>query len=142
MPDKKLEIFVITPNATEQEKYKFHGQSDMVILRCLTGDIGILPGRVACSAILGEGPLRILDDEAPERKIAVLGGVFHFENDTLTVITQKALLPGEIDITATEVQVREHEARLTQETKVAEKDRIREELRRCKVLLDVAGRSI
>lgn len=135
---KTIEIFVITPDATEQEKYKFHGNGDMVILRCLTGDMGILPGRVACSAILDEGPLRVLDDEGPERKIAVLGGVFHFENDVLTVITQKAMLPGEIDITATEAMAQEWEARLSQEVSVPEKDKIRKELRRYKVLLDVA----
>ena len=136
---KKLEIQVITPDATEQEKYKFQGQGGMAILRCLTGDMGILPGRVACSAILGEGPLRILEEEAPERKIAILGGVFHFENNMLTLISQKALLPGEIDITATQAQAQEYEARLTQETNVTEKDKIRKELHRCKVLLDVAG---
>ena len=139
MKNNKLEIYVTTPNATEQEKYKFHGHGDMVILRCLTGDFGILPGRVACSAILGDGPLRIMEDDGPERKIAVLGGVFHFENDVLTVITQQALLPGEIDITATQAQAQEHEARLTQEINVATKDKIRSQLRRCKILLDVAG---
>ncbi|MCL2362191.1 MAG: F0F1 ATP synthase subunit epsilon [Defluviitaleaceae bacterium] len=138
MPNK-IEIQVITPNPTNQEKYKFHGQGDMVILRCLTGDMGILPGRVACSAILGEGPLRVFDEEGTERKIAVLGGVFHFENDVLIVLTQTAFLPGEIDIAVTQAQAGEHETRLTQEMNVAEKDRIRNELRRCRVLLDVAG---
>jgi len=136
---KKIEIQVITPDATEQEKYKFQGQGDMVILRCLTGDMGILPGRVACSAILGVGPLRVLEEETQERKIAIQGGVFHFENDVLTLISQKAMLPGEIDITTTQAQISEYEARLTQETNVAEKDKIRKELHRCKVLLDVAG---
>ena len=130
---KKLEIRLITPNATEQDKYKFHGHGDMAILRCRTGEMGILPGRVAISAILDEGPLRILD-ENEERKIAVLGGVFHFKNDILTVISQKALLPGEIDITATEAQASELEARILQEPSVAEKDKLRQELRRCRIL--------
>ena len=138
MADNKLEIIIITPNATEQDNYKFQGHADMAILHCLTGDMGILPGRVACSAILGEGALRILDEET-ERKIAVLGGVFHFENDALTLITQRAMLPGEIDIAATEILVREYEARLGAETDVNEKDWLRKELRCCKVLLDVAA---
>ena len=97
MADKKIEIYVITPNATESEKYKFHGQAGMAVLRCLTGDMGILPGRVACSAILDNGILRILDD-GEERKIMVYGGVFHFENDILTVLTQKALLSSEVNV--------------------------------------------
>jgi len=96
MTKKKIDIYVITPNSTETEKYKFHGHADMVILRCLTGDMGILPMRVACSAILADGPLRILD-ETVERIIMIYGGVFHFENDVLTVLTQKALLPSEME---------------------------------------------
>ena len=138
MTEKKIEIYVITPDATESDKYKFRGQADMVILRCRTGEMGILPRRVACSAILDDGALRILDENT-ERKIAVLGGVFHFENDTLTVITQKALLPGEIDVIATEAQISEFETRLNHETNVTEKDKIRKELQRCKVLLKVAS---
>jgi len=110
----------------------------MAILHCLTGDIGILPGRVACSAILGEGALRILDNDI-RRKVAVLGGVFHFEDDILTLITQKALLPGEVDIMATQSQVQELESRIISETKAGERDKLRSELRRCKIMLDVAA---
>jgi len=139
MVEKKLELLVITPDATESNKYKFHGHANMVILRCLTGDMGILPGREACSAILGEGPLRILADD-DERKIAVLGGVFHFENDVLTLITQKALLPSEIDLVAAEAQAGEYEARLSTETSASERDKLRSGLHRSKVLLSVAAR--
>jgi len=134
----KIEIKLITPTATNQETYKFHGHADMVILRCATGDFGILPGRVACSAILGDGSLRIMDEEE-KRKIAVLGGVFHFENDELTIITQKAFLPGEIDIATIQAQVQECESRLSKEMNTKEKDKIRNELRKCNVLLDVAN---
>jgi len=138
MAEKKLEIFIITPDATESEKYKFHGHADMVVLRCLTGDMGILPGREACSAILDEGAIRILSEEV-EHKIAVLGGVFHFDNDILTLITQKALLPGEIDIVATEAQALEYETRLSAETSVSEKDKMRKGLHRTRVLLNVTA---
>jgi len=139
MAEKKLEIFIITPDATVSEKYKFHGHANMVILRCLTGDIGILPGRDACSAILDDGTLRILTDDG-ERKIAILGGVFHFEKDTLTLISQKALLPGEVDIAATEAQASKYETRLSTEISAGERDKIRKELHRAKVLLNVASR--
>jgi len=139
MADKKLEVFIITPDATASEKYKFHGQADMVILRCLTGDMGILPGREACSAILDDGALRIITDD-DERKIAVLGGVFHLENDVLTLLTQKALLPGEIDIAVTEAQAQEYEARLSTEVSVSERDKLRSGIRRSNVLLEVAAR--
>jgi len=137
--EKKLEIFIITPDATESEKYKFHGHADMVVLRCLTGDMGILPGREACSAILADGVLRIIAEDG-ERKLAVLGGVFHFENDVLTLITQKALLPGEIDIVTIAAQAQEYETRLAAETSTTERDKIRKELHRAKVLLNVVAK--
>ena len=139
MAEKKIELFIVTPDATESEIYKFHGHADMVILRCRTGDMGILPGRMACSAILDDGALRILDENG-ERKIAVFGGVFHFQNDVLTLISQKALLSGEIDVAAAQIQVKDHETRLGQDTSVSEKDKLRKELHRYKVLLDVAAR--
>ena len=137
MSEKKLEIFIITPDADEASKYKFHGLADMVILRCRTGDMGILPGREACSAILDEGALRVIGEDGM-RKIAVLGGVFQFENNVLTVITQEALLPGEIDIAATEIQIQDYEACLVAETSASQRDRLRVGWRRSKMLLDVA----
>jgi len=140
MAEKKLEIFIITPDATESDKYKFHGNADMVILRCLTGDMGILPGREACSAILDEGAVRIISEES-ERMIAVLGGVFHFENDVLKLISQKALYPGEVDTATTETHVHELEARIAAaDTNVAEREKFRKELHRARVLLSVASR--
>ena len=136
MSDKKIEIFIVTPDATTQEQYKYHGMADMVVLRCRTGDVGILPGRTACSATLGEGILRIFENEA-ERKIAILGGVFRFENDTLTLITQKALLPGEIDITMIEAQIHETDARKSDETDILVQGELRTELGRLRLLLEV-----
>jgi len=134
---KKIEIILVTPNVTNHDKYKFYGHGDMVVMRCITGDIGILPGRVACSAILSDGVLRIMDGDE-KLKIAIMGGVFQFKNDVLTIVTKNALLPGEIDISATKIQISEYENRLIHENNVTEKDKIRKILRRQKVLLDVA----
>ena len=136
MAEKQLEVFIITPDATKQEQYKYHGMADMVVLRCHTGDMGILPGRTACSATLDEGILRIFENEA-ERKIAVLGGVFRFENEALTLITQKALLPGEIDIAMIEVQIHEIEARKNAEADILKQGELRTELGRLRLLLEV-----
>jgi len=132
----KIEVFVITPDASETDKYKFHGQADMVILRCRTGDMGILPGRVACSAILDEGVLRILE-EGTERKLVVLGAVYQFEKDTLTVITHKAVLPGEVDAGIVELQTRELGERLSHETDAEAREKLRKELHRCRLMASI-----
>jgi len=136
MAEKQLEVFIITPDATEKEQYKYHGVADMVVLRCHTGDMGILPGRTACSATLDEGILRIFENET-ERKIAVLGGVFRFENETLTLITKKALLPGEIDIVLIESQIHEIETRKSAEADILKQGELRSKLGRLRLLLEV-----
>jgi len=136
MAEKQLELFIVTPDATKQEQYKYHGMADMVVLRCHTGDMGILPGRTACAATLGEGILRIFENEA-SNKVAILGGVFRFENDTLTLITQDALLPSEIDTAAIEIQIHECEARNGSDTDISKQGELRTELNRLRLLLEV-----
>jgi F0F1-type ATP synthase epsilon subunit len=42
--EKKVELRVIAPTmATDKSPYKFQKAVDMVIMRCSTGDMGILP---------------------------------------------------------------------------------------------------
>ncbi|MDR0272737.1 MAG: hypothetical protein LBI27_05415, partial [Clostridiales bacterium] len=37
--------------ATDKSPYKFNDNIDMVIMRCTTGDMGILPGRVPVTTV-------------------------------------------------------------------------------------------
>ena len=134
---KKLDVTIITPDLSGQDKHKFHSQAKMVTFRALTGEMGILPRRVACSVILGQGVMRVIDEE--ERKIAIMGGVLHFENDVLTVLTQEAHLPTEIDTTTVKLQIQECESRLTQETSPGVLADIRKDLRRYRILIDATN---
>ena len=96
----KLQLRILTSDAI-----KFDEPVDMVIMRCITedvgnksavGDLGILPGHMALSAMLGISPLRILD-EGNERILAVFGGVVNVRDDVVTVMTERALWPEDID---------------------------------------------
>ena len=81
--------------------------------------------------------MRVIDEE--ERKIAIMGGVLHFENDVLTVLTQEAYLPTEIDTTTVKLQIQDCEARLAQETSPGVLADIRGDLRRYRILLDATN---
>ena len=91
MAGKKLHLRIITP-----EKVKLDENADMVIMRCTTGDMGILPGHQACSAILDYGVMRIMDDDN-ERRIAVFGGIAQVRNDEVFILANDAQWPEDID---------------------------------------------
>jgi F-type H+-transporting ATPase subunit epsilon len=102
MPGKKLRLRILT-----SEDEKMNEPVDMVIMRCITdtdvtgrkshvGDLGVLPGHMACSAVLGINKFRIQND-GEWREMAVYGGVVNIRDDVVTVLTEKAEWPEEID---------------------------------------------
>ena len=92
MPKKKIRLRIVTP-----AKVKVDEPADMIIMRCTSGDMGILPGHEPRSAVLDYAPLRILGG-GYERHIAVYGGLAVIENDVLTILTDDAEWPEEIDL--------------------------------------------
>jgi len=100
MPANKLQLRIFTSEAE-----KVNEPVDMVIFSCIVesegrrssvGDMGVLPGHIPCSAVLGIKPFRILN-EGVERQIAVLGGVINIRDNVVVVMTEKAEWPEEID---------------------------------------------
>lgn len=96
MEKKKLNLKIVTPRGVKIEE-----KADMIVMRCIDGDMGILPGHEPISAAMGDGILRIINDGA-EQKIAVFGGVAVVKNDTINLITSIAQRPGEIDLSRAE----------------------------------------
>jgi len=96
MATDKLSLRVATP-----ENVKFDDSADMVILRCITGDMGILPNHEACSAILDYGVLRILGDGG-EQRLAVFGGMAQVRDNVVTVLANDAQWPQDIDVALVE----------------------------------------
>ena len=92
MPDKKVHLRIFTP----MEK-KVDMQVDMVVMRCITGDMGIMPEHEACSAILDLGVLRIINQGESERHMALLGGVAQVDRNELTILANNAEWPEELD---------------------------------------------
>jgi F-type H+-transporting ATPase subunit epsilon len=140
MEEKKIELRVIAPTmATDKSPYKFQKSVDMVILRATTGDMGILPGRVPVSMVLETGILRIFDEDA-EHHIAILGsGVAHIADNIVTILSDTALKPDEIDTAKVTADQKEFQ-RLHDETNdLNEKTNYKRDIYRCKIQLEVAG---
>ena len=104
----KMRLRVATP-----ENVKFDDDIEMVIMRCISGDMGILPYHEATSAILDYGVLRILSDTS-ERRMAVFGGIAQVRNNTVTLIANEAHWPEDIDVELIEAE-RERLANRAQE---------------------------
>ncbi len=85
MTDKKINLNIITPSGI-----KFVEKADMVIMRCIDGDLGVLPGHAPVSTVLGGGVLRIINDGL-EKKLAVTGGVAEINDRTVNILTTEVL---------------------------------------------------
>ena len=98
MAAEKLTLRIATPGCV-----KFDEKADMVIMRCVTGDMGVLPNHEQCSAILDFGILRILNDDE-ERRMAVFGGIAQVRDNTVTILANDAQWPEDIDIALVEAE--------------------------------------
>jgi len=140
MADKKIEIRLLTPTArSATNPYKYQAEVNMVILRTTTGDRGFLHGHEACSVVLDAGILRIIPgDGAPELKAAVLSGIAQMDDNVLTIITESAEWPEEIDRIRVATHREELINRITK-AKAAELDDLKKELRAAEVLMAVGA---
>ena len=139
MADRKLTLRIVSPHAaTVRRPFKLQKFSDLVIMRCVSGDLGVMVGRMPCTVMLGTGVLRSFKD-GKEYLIAVHGGIAQVKNDVVTVLTELALLPREIDTDDVNQKIRELEQKLLGEESSDEKKRIKAELHGFRIQLAVAA---
>lgn len=89
---KQLHLKIVSPTKIVLEK-----DVDMVIMRGVLGDLGILPGHEQLTTLLGYGPLKYIIGEL-EEEIAVLGGFAEITALGVTILSDASELPEEIDI--------------------------------------------
>jgi len=133
MSKKKIRLRIILPTETKVDE-----PVDMVIMRCTTGDMGVLPGHEPRSAMLRIGIVRILDGGG-ERHIAVYGGFAVIKDDVLTIIANEADWPQDVDLTRAQADREHAEQRLLEKTDDMEilNDQLR--LRRALVQIEVSA---
>ena len=104
---EKLRLRVATPKNVKYDK-----DADMVIMRCITGDWGVLPKHEASSAILDYGILRIVNTGEEERRMAVFGGIAQVKDNVVTVLANDAQWPEDIDRALAEAEHEQIKSRI------------------------------
>ncbi|NLN14401.1 MAG: F0F1 ATP synthase subunit epsilon [Tissierellia bacterium] len=102
----KVHLQIVTP-----EKEFFNGQVDMVIAKGVEGDFAILRGRAPIATPLEIGKLRIKQDGV-ERIAAICGGYLTALDNEVTIVTDSAEWPEEIDVERAMEAKKRAEARL------------------------------
>lgn len=127
----KLKLEIVTP-----ERAFYKDEIDSVIVRGLEGDLAILKDRSPIATPLKIGKVRIIKD-GKERVAAVVEGYITAIDNEVTIVTDSAEWPEEIDEKRAEEAVRKAKERL--EKKTPELDVLRAEaaLRRAINRLDV-----
>jgi F-type H+-transporting ATPase subunit epsilon len=106
-----LHVSVVSP-----ESILFEGEAEMLVCRPTDGEIAFLPGHEPFVGALGEFPVRFIrGDGQPEIAIAVHGGFVEFSEDRVTVLSDVAELPEQIDVARAEVAKDEAERRLRED---------------------------
>lgn len=88
----KLKLTITTPRGV-----KFVEEADRVSMRCIDGELGVLPGHESVSAILGDGILRVINGDLVKR-FALFGGIVEIEDTDVNIYSTIAQRPEEIDL--------------------------------------------
>ena len=134
--DKVMRLRILTPFGTKVDE-----DVNMVVMRCHTGDWGVLPGHSPYSAVLKYGVLRMMNGDY-ERMIAVYGGIASIRDNVLTVLTSEADWPDEIDLAHARTEYEQAEQRLRERTDDIEMQFDSLRIRRALVQIEVSAYSV
>jgi F-type H+-transporting ATPase subunit epsilon len=125
-----LDVALVSP-----ERILFTGEADMVICRTTDGEIAFLTGHAPLVGALGIGTVRIKLSDGEEVKAAVHGGFVEVRDNRVSILSDVAELPDQIDVE------RARRAREEADRRIREGDDAGAEaaLRRAHVRLELAG---
>lgn len=127
----------INLNITTPRGLKFALQADMIIMRCIDGDLGVLYGHEPVSAVLGDGILRIFQD-GNKKKLALFGGIAEIDQEEVNIFTTIAQHPEEIDLERARTDREEAEAAMNEESEELQLQNSQLLLRRSLVRIEVS----
>ena len=88
----------MTAQLVSPERVLYEGEAEMVVCRTTDGEIAFLPGHVPFVGALGIAAVRIILPEKGEVSVAVHGGFVEVSNDTVTILSDVAELPDQVDV--------------------------------------------
>ena len=92
-----LHVEVVSP-----ETILYEGEADQVVCRPTGGEIAFLPGHQPFVGALETYPVRVLLPGSGEVVVAVHGGFVEVRDDRVTVLSDVAELPEQIDVVRAE----------------------------------------
>ena len=113
-------------------------ETDMVIMRAKTGELGVLPGHEEYYVVLDYGKLRILD-AGTERVMLIEEGIARIRDNIVTIVTHNALWPEDIDRVKVEADQAEAERQLTGHISPVDVQRAHVMMRRAQVQIEVSS---
>lgn len=129
---KKINLNITTPRGL-----KFVEKADMLVMRCIDGDLGILSGHTPVFAALGDGILRICNNGI-EKKLAVFGGIVEIKDTTVNIFSTIVQHPDEIDLERAEADRKEVEEILQEKAEDLQIQGLQVLLRRSLVRIEVS----
>jgi F-type H+-transporting ATPase subunit epsilon len=125
-----LDVALVSP-----ERILYTGEADMVVCRTPDGEIAFLTGHAPFVGVLEVAPVRVILNDGTEVKAAVHGGFVEVRDNRVSVLSDVAELPDQIDRQRAEKALTEAE-RLCAENQGADCEQA---IRRAKLRLDVAA---
>jgi len=135
MADRKVFCEVVSP-----ERTVYSGEADMVVVRGVEGELGVMANHVPIVTPLEIGEARV-KHEGGQEYIALMGGYLEFRDNKATILADIAELSSEIDVARAEQKRQEREKELA-EAKMDEEAMIAAEvsLKKALIRLKVAQR--
>lgn len=135
MAENKITLKIVTPT-----RELYNSPVDMVIMRTKSGDVGILHGHQPMVTVLDYGILRIQNDGDEELKATVFGGFAEIDSETITILSDAAEWPDEIDVHRAQAAKERAEKRLREQNSDTDLMRVQLSLRRALIRLDVTNK--
>lgn len=117
------------------ERVLYEGEAEMVVCRTTDGEVAFLPGHVPFVGALGVAKVRVVLPGEGEVAAAVHGGFVEVSHDRVTVLSDVAELPEQIDVVRARTAKERAEHRVAADADDAE---AKAALARAELRLDVA----
>lgn len=131
---KTIDVSVVTPDGTVYE-----GAVEMVSVKAVSGELGVLPGHVPLVAPLDIGAVRLKKDNSVQL-VAVSGGFIEVRPEKVTILAEAAELPSDIDVERARAAKERAERRLAEKRDDIDFKRAQSALRRAINRIEVSGR--
>jgi F-type H+-transporting ATPase subunit epsilon len=128
-----FQCVIVTP-----EQQVFDESITQAIVPAHDGQIGILTDRAPLLAKLGIGPLQLDLPQGPSRTYFIAGGIAQMKDNRLTIVTNEAVEPGQIDAETARAELAEATAQRVTDQKSYDDRQWR--MQRARIMQEMARR--